>query len=132
MRVWRVAHTTSRNELLDFPAGPYVDRYLLPAAAQIVSDELLSAHENSRHPGPYQDPALGNPATWEVCGFDSAAALRAWFEPEWCDRLADAGFQIWVYDVPESRARTGKFGQTLFFCGFATLAHTEPLGGSHD
>ena len=117
MLVYRVGHRskTLRVDGRDFPWGPYAY-----ATAQDYTSDLLDmifAHSGEgshlHHPSPMYDPDLHGIRDWEVCGFDSMDALLNWFE-SWHRTLADNGFRIFVYEVPDHEVRVGAYGQCVF------------------
>jgi len=77
-------------------------------------DDMSYEHNSDgRHTHPIRDPKLG-PVRWsERCGCDSAVSLLTWFSL-WLDRLADAGFQVVVLDVPSNRVKVGRHGQAVY------------------
>ncbi|MBJ6623613.1 hypothetical protein H4N49_36775 [Streptomyces sp. DHE17-7] len=113
--MWRVGHGTALDQ--GFPTGPYTCRGLTAEQAAHVW-HMSTKHSYGTHPSPYADPALKMIANWERCGFDSADALEEWFSG-WFDTLHEAGFRVWVYEVPEWAVRVGRRGQAVFDSGEA-------------
>ncbi|WP_432118497.1 hypothetical protein [Streptomyces sp. bgisy032] len=101
------------------------------SGAREVPDGLLdmwSAHNGGSHPSPKSDRALDFRITSdvEVCGFSSLDALLEWFRT-WLDVLDEAGFRLWVYEVPDEDARVGGLGQTCFRADSAEVVSVDRL-----
>lgn len=118
MRVFRVAHHTITDTAVvgtaSFPAGPYcfeTDDYGLKDRVRGI---LRHTQWDAHHPAPFEDRALGTIYGYEVCGFVSESALMDWFAG--CLKgLDEAGFRLWVYEVPDTDVRVGsKAGQLVF------------------
>lgn len=129
--VWRVAHhtLTVTTPTGTVPAGPYtapvvdlLDQY----GDEDAVYELLGMRDvhgqDMHHLAPDQDPGLGRIEAGEVCGFDSPAALRAWFG-DYMDVLHAAGFTVRCYRVPA--VRRGALGQVAFRWA-AAREHSAP------
>jgi hypothetical protein len=98
--------------------GPYWDRYV----------DMAMAHRDRKHPAPWMDRDLSGIRSDEVCACDSPKSLRDWFARFWGD-LADAGYVVRVYDVPERHVRTGKHGQAVFHRASALQQGTFTAAG---
>lgn len=129
MRVYRVAHgtRTSTESGTAFPTGPYT------AGAGKARRVLVCAHSGdgqvAHHPSPQVCPELGYISPDEVCGADSLDSLLDWFSGH-LQLLADEGFRVWVYDVPDDMVRVGVHGQALFPPAFAELVSSDPIPAS--
>lgn len=127
MRVWRVAHKTRMTE--GFPSGPYCgdgdDAY------EVASEGMMEAHcaDADGHPAPHNRKSGLDTVAYgrEVCAFDSLDALNTWFEPVWRRLMAEHGFQVWEYEVPDEFARVGRRGQTLIMKAHVALIGASPL-----
>lgn len=129
MIVYRVAHAT-RTAFVpgpgDFPAGPYNGLSYRDKTPTLR--RMISAHSGNatHHLGPCWDRFLNGISPNEVCGFDALDSLLDWFE-RWFLVLNEAGFVVWVYDVPDADVRVGQGGQAVFRADAARLVRTEPL-----
>lgn len=135
MRVYRVGHAekvriihgADRATLM--PAGPYNGLSWRDRTADL--DDMSWAHSRSgsaaHHPAPHEDVYLFNIDSAEVCGFVSQDALLDWFDT-WLRVLDEAGFRVWVYDVPDASVRVGqRFGQLVFIAADAVLVEDFPV-----
>lgn len=110
MKVYRVGHKSALD--FGFPSGPYTCEGV-PSADVGRMWGMAPAHASGTHPTPRADPLLNGIDSHERCGFDSLEALNRWFEG-WGEALAESGFQVWMYEVPDWAVRVGKFGQAVF------------------
>lgn len=110
MKVYRVGHSVALD--VGFPSGPYTCRGV-PSADVARMWGMASAHMGGTHPSPYADSLLGGISAAERCAFDSIDALNRWFDG-FGDALADAGFEVWTYEVPDWAVRVGRYGQAVF------------------
>lgn len=92
-------------------------------------DQMYADHKGDgwspepTHPTPYAefrglrdlDRVWGD---WN-CGFESMAQLEAWFDG-WLHKLAELGFMVGIYEVPEFYARVGQC-QAIFNKDNSTL-----------
>lgn len=125
MRVFRVGHATRTIRVDDvrIPVGPYSDLSASDSLRDMVWSHSRPCAE-LHHPSPDFCPELRYIDLDEVCAFDSMPALLDWFE-SWHRTLAENGFRIWIYDVPDSAARVGTFGQVVFRPARARLVDVQ-------
>lgn len=124
MRVWRVAHESAR--VMSFPAGPYAYGTSLGEDTNERIDPMRWEHTDERHPCPSFDKTLRTIRPEERCGFDSREALDDWFDG-WTTTLAECGFRVYTYDIPDWAVRVGALGQALFLADEAVEVGTEPF-----
>ncbi|MFE2245229.1 hypothetical protein [Streptomyces lavendulae] len=127
MLVWRIAHESAEHA--NFPAGPYACSDSLPPAVNQNErlNEMFESHCDREHPSPYNPAStLGGIARHERCGFDSRESLYQWFA-NYTEALDDAGFCVFVYDLPDHAVRIGTFGQVVFDKYEAIERKREPL-----
>lgn len=106
-----MAHRTALES--GFPSGPYQGRMKLSDRDSDRLWRMSISHADLSHLPPDADPKLVHISRYERCGFDSRDALSAWFDG-WTNTLAECGFIVWEYDVPDWAARVGARGQVVF------------------
>ncbi|MER5894745.1 hypothetical protein [Streptomyces sp. NPDC001876] len=111
---------------MSFPAGPYCHGSELDSDTAERINDMRYAHCDDRHPSPHWDRTLNLIRDEERCGFNSREALDGWFEG-FTKLLAECGFRVYVYDVPDWACRVGEHGQTLFVADEAVEMRTEPF-----
>lgn len=128
MIVYRVEHTTVVDDRTKHACGPMadLDRFgrLRDKAydAQMATARAMNGHSDK--PTPFWDIFLNGISEDEICGVDSMASLRFWFEDA-IPALERAGFAVREYDVPDWACRVGQSGQVLFKYRYARLVDNE-------
>lgn len=98
MKVYRVRHKRLRRD--GKLAGPY-------RGNSPLHDELVSAHDGcDDHPFPSYD-GISMSSEW-YCAFESIEQLLTWFKG-WVEKLAECGFEVAEYDVPEHCVQKGEY-----------------------
>lgn len=129
MIVYRIEHSTQVNPDTHHADGPCAPVDDFPPA---LRDKVLRAQRkvfdvmNGRFdkPTPWCDYNLCGIDPQEICGVDSEASLRFWFEDS-VPELVAAGFVTRKYDVPDWACRVGQSGQVLFDYRHAKLVDNE-------
>lgn len=88
--------------------------------------DMRYEHSDDRHPSPHWDRTLSGISLDERCGFASRESLDGWFAG-FTALLAECGFRVYVYDVPDWACRVGEFGQVLFRDVEAVELRNEPF-----
>lgn len=124
MLVYRVAYPREDGRI---PVGPYQSgEWAVSDEVYELCDEMSSNHMDMHHPIPWND-GIGEMDCDDYCAFDSMESLKRWFD-DWLYGLLDAGFRIFIYDVPRNQIT---FGMTQIVAKLAHGKLVDVIGGKY-
>jgi hypothetical protein len=123
MIVLRIAHPAGHNPSTGLPVGPYNGlREATWTEGERAAVPLLRGPGDQPTPCCADEP--GDILYQEVCGFATAAQLLSWFSYS-LDQLAEHGWHVFAYEVPDDHVRQGRC-QVVFAAHAAAEVDRKP------